>query len=192
MRPDLVRAVERRADLREDRLHLGEREELSLLQPEVDDLPQRQPIEELRGEVRAIFRLALFVHPHDVGVRELARQPQLLAEGLPLVRRLQQLGVDDLEGDLDVDLLVVRAKDEAQRPHARHVLDEVALGDEVLGLVGRALHHARHRATPTEGAGGLSRAAAAQQALPARRTRFSGIRRMGATTVAEQREAFGE
>ena len=71
-----------------------------------------------------------------MGVVDLAHRAQLGQEALALVAALQELGRDDLEGHVHVDLQVVRPVDRADRPHAQHAADLVALGQ--LGAVAQA------------------------------------------------------
>ena len=164
---------------------LAQGKELPLLQPQIDDLPERQTVEVLRRVIRAILVLAFLVDAHEVGVAELARQPHLLGEALPLVGRLAKLGVDDLERDLDIDLFVVRAEDEPERADADDVLDQVAVGDQIARLVRSAFNRARRGSAPRERGRRLTHTTAGEL-LPAIGAALTGVSDVTATAVAKQ------
>ncbi len=138
MRERPARRIERRRDLRDDRLHFREREPLPLLPAQIHDPAEREPFEKLRGDERPAVVVPGLVDARDVGVGEPLRLVQLFDEGAPLVGHLEKTRREDLQRDVAVVRDFHRAEHPAQRARPGVVLDLVAPGDDLARLAGRA------------------------------------------------------
>jgi hypothetical protein len=88
----------------------------------------------LHGDEMDAVRLAQVEHPADIAMRDLAGQPQLVAETLQDRGVGDDLGADDLERDFLVDGPVFRPIDMAHPPAAEAFDDFVAAGEHLTAL----------------------------------------------------------
>ncbi len=96
-----------------------------------------------RDEVRA-FGFSQVIHPADVPVGDLPRHLELVAEPVDDLPVLGDLGVDELERDLLVDLLVLDPEDASHSPAAELLDDLVAAGEQLPPLEERRRGHHGH------------------------------------------------
>ena len=94
----------------------------------------QQAFQRLAGHVIHADQPCLFVtheimNAHDVRRGNLARQQQLLAEALEGIRTTGQLRSQQFEGDVDIQLGVMRVVNEAHATHAEHAQDAEASGN---------------------------------------------------------------
>ena len=129
-----VRMAERHGDLQHHRLDFFDRERLSRGLPQPDDLPKRQPLEELHGVERVIPVQVAVVKPNDVLLRQLADLANRLAEGLASLRGRVQPVVQHLQRDIDLNLLIVRAIHDAKRSQTDQMTDLVTRLDDIAQL----------------------------------------------------------
>ena len=73
------------------------------------------------------------VDAHDVRARHLAREQQFLAEALERVGTAGELGPQQFQRDVDIELDVVRLIDDAHAAHAEQAHDAEAVGDDIAG-----------------------------------------------------------
>ena len=131
--------IERRGDLRDDGLHLPQREALRLLAAQFHDPPQRQALEELQRDPGAVEVFARVVDLGDVLVRKLLHLEHLGSVGAALLGHLEKARREDLQRHLDVRVGFDGAVHPAQRPGPDVLLDEEAPGDGIANLERRAL-----------------------------------------------------
>ena len=123
----LVDGREAAAELLGD-LQAGRERERALL---VEDVAQRRARHVLHREEAEPVGLAEIVRAHDVPVRDLAREPDLLLERLTDRGALvERLGQEDLDGDLVVELPVEGAVHRAHAALAERAEDLVAPGED--------------------------------------------------------------
>ena len=179
-----VGVLEGGGELREDGLDLPEAEALPLGRPQVDDLAEGQPLEVLHHQIGALAVEALLVEAHDVGVREPPGHPGLEAEGVALVLGLEELGGDQLDRHLHLDLPVEGPVDHTHGPLADDRADLVAVAEAVPDLEGTGDVHGAiasgrlRRARPASGPGG--------KRLPAGPALGGPVRHVAAAAVAQQ------
>ena len=100
--------------------------------------------DELHGEELDAVELAEIVNPQDVLVRDLARELDLPLEALERIGVVADVGPDELQGHIPVELLVVDAVHGAHAAHAEELAHPVASGDlEPLGQDGGSGRAAR-------------------------------------------------
>ncbi len=85
------------------------------------------------------------VDAHDVRARHLPRQQQLLAETLERVGPAGELGPQQFQRDIDIELHVVRVIDDAHAAHAEQAHDAKTIGDDIAGPKLRHREHAGDR-----------------------------------------------
>ena len=95
----------------------------------VEDLPQRAAVDMVHRQEVQVAVLADVVDAHDVLVRDLAREHQFLLEALEHAR-IRLVGAQRLQGDVDVQPLVVHAIDHAHRADAGETDHAIAAGDQ--------------------------------------------------------------
>ena len=81
----------------------------------------------------------------DVGVRDAAGELDLALEALQRIGVLGDVGADELQGDVPVELLVVHEVDGAHAAHAEQALDAVPVAD----LEPRRQYDGGHTPRPT-------------------------------------------
>src|SRR5215831_11709667 len=108
-----------------------------------------------------------------------------LGEKLSLFRRLEEAGMNQLDRDVGVALLIASAKDEAERTGSKHILHHVTLSDDRARFVGSAQDRALTRALVRKRSGRLPQAAGAER-LPARAAGVGRFRDMTAAAITKQ------
>ena len=152
---------------------------------EVEPARRRWPSQRLardkgRGDVIVVAGLAGLVDGDDVRMVQLARRPGFAQEALDLLGAVQQAGAGHLEGDLAVQLRIVRPVDRAERAAAQLAADLKAADGERLASGGsrggrRGGSPARNRKDAFVGG---------QRVFVGRGTRVRGSSRAGADSFA--------
>ena len=121
----VVRGLEAFRRLAEDAQEALGRELALLLQ----DRREVPPVDELHRQELDAVHLAEVEDAQDVGVRDAARELDLALEALQRIGVLGDVGADELQGDVAVELLVVHEIDGAHAAHAEQALDAVPVTD---------------------------------------------------------------
>jgi hypothetical protein len=152
-------------DLAGDVQRLGRLERAPL-----DPVPQRLPLHELHGDVGPVFAFPDLVDDADIRVGERRGRLGLDEEALLELRRVHEMGRQELEGDTALELEVLGLVDDAH-PAGPDLIDDLVLaGDE------RALgdHGQRRRQRPgRQGLAGYSQSQ--RRRAPAAEPRIFGV-----------------
>ena len=100
--------------------------------PLIEDLPQRAAVDMVHRQEVQVAVLADVVDAHDVLVRDLAREHQLLLEAFEHAR-IRLVGTQGLQRDVEVQPLVVHAIDHAHRADAGEPDHAITAGDDGAG-----------------------------------------------------------
>src|SRR5690606_7092224 len=137
-----MRQRERAADLAQDADDAIDAERSGL----ADDVLQAAPAHELHRDIeRAVGGLSQVVRGGDVRVRQVARRARLALEATHEIGRSDELGLDELDGDLLVEHQVRRTVDRAHaalaEPRIEPVLAVEHFTDPWIASLRRALEH---------------------------------------------------
>ena len=97
-------------------------------------------VDVLHDEVRRSFVLAERVHGEDVRMRDARHRAGLDGEELAQVLVLEELGADELDGDVAVEAIVVRQRHDAHAARAERTDDAIGVGDHGAALEAQVAH----------------------------------------------------